>query len=155
MSRPTMSIQADPSVRTISMDAMRRRLEEAPDPVTVALGARLLGVEKVTLLTAIRRGSIESERDPNGWHLIRRAHLLKYHAQRARGGPSRAQMMAWADGKDPSSPPDGVNPIDWEMLLAYAGDEYMSVRDLGVEYGMSRQRAHQRIGRARRSLGLL
>lgn len=108
--------------------------------LTTQEAAERLQVNPQAIRQRVYRRTLQADASING-RLYFKPETLREH-QRQQG--ERYLTKSIAQRVIPKGKPDLISQTDWDMLLLYA-KEGNSLTDVHVEYGISRQRAHQRI----------
>ena len=123
------------------------------DVLSASEAARALGIEKVTLMDAIRRGRIMWGRDRKGRYTVTRQAVEDYRARRDQKNGGRKDLKEWAEG-NPEQPKD-VSDHQWYLVMRYCHNPNFSYEMLAAEERCSRQRIAQIINRVLMMAGMI
>lgn len=122
---------------------------------SAAEAARMLGIEKGTLVTAIREGRVPAEKDARGRYILRLSAIKEFDERRSAHLREREMLRDWFLQTQPERP-ESVKPTHWEAFARYACNPAITFsgleRTLG---GVRRQRWQQIIQNVSDQLGLI
>lgn len=116
--------------------------------------AHMLGIEKGTLVTAIRDGRLPAIKNERGHYLVTATDIQAFAERRERHYIERLRLETWIS-ENIGNKPASISDDEWQFFILYAQNPTMTYTALAQMYGKSRQRWQQIIMKVKDAAGLI